>query len=481
MDVAREAREILPPDLRADGFSNTAYNLGVDLGHVDAHAKLAEIIAGRMDVLAFAAQFSKSRKLTDDDMRGLIAKMGKWLLRGPLEGHEIVAFRGISTTVASAGGGFEEAVRYVIEAMLQSPRFMYRIENQRGDGTAWPTSGYELASRLSYALWGAAPDKELMRAAEKGELYERAEVEAQVRRMLEDPRAIEHSARFLHEWLDLDRLDYLRPNKARFPQWDARLAADMREETLAFFKDVVWERKRPLAELLNAQVTYATPRLARHYGLEVRGGEGMARYDLSGTPARGGLLTQGSVLTIGGDEASMVTRGLFVLRDLLRGGVGDPPPDVDTTPVPAKPGLSHRGAAETRIADASCGGCHVKFEPLAFGLEKFDGLGAYHEVDEHGNKLRDDGSIQFPGGGAPIVYNNSAELMDLLAGSERVQESLTWKVAQFTLGRPLTAGDAPALEEIHTASMAGGGTYTSLITAIVMSDLVRMIQTEARQ
>ncbi|MCZ6795208.1 MAG: DUF1592 domain-containing protein [Planctomycetota bacterium] len=484
VDVARDARRILPPDLRADGFSNTAYNLTVDLEHVEAYARLAEIIVGRMDVEAFAAKFSKSRKLTDDSLRGLISKMGKWLLRGPLEEHEISSFRGISTTVASAGGGFKEAVSYTIEAMLQSPRFLYRIEIQRGDGTAWPVGDYELASRLSYILWGGPPDEELMRAADAGELtadsVDGEGVAAQARRMLRDPRAVERSSRFIHEWLDLDRLENLRPDPQRFPEWDEQLAADMRAETLAFFKYVVWHEKRPLSDLLNAQVTFATPRLAAHYGLEPQG-DGVSRYDLSSVPSRGGLLTQGSVLTVGGDEASMVARGLYVLHDLLRGVVKDPPPCVDTTPVPTKAGLTQRGIAEARIANPACGGCHAKFEPLAFGLEKFDGVGAYRDVDKHGNELRDDGEILFPGRDKPLAYGSSAELMDLLAASERVRECLTWKVTQFALGRPLGAMDAPVLDKIHVSAQKGGGTYVSLMTAIVTSDLVEKIRTETEQ
>ncbi|MCH7989601.1 MAG: DUF1587 domain-containing protein, partial [Planctomycetes bacterium] len=125
VDIAKEARETLPPDLRADGFSNTAYNLNVDLKHVEVYARLAETIVTRMDVMKFAAKFSKSRKLsTDDTMRQFVAKLGKWLLRGPLDDHEVTTYSGIATTVASAGGTYKEAVSYIIEAMLQSPRFI---------------------------------------------------------------------------------------------------------------------------------------------------------------------------------------------------------------------------------------------------------------------------------------------------------------------------------------------------------------------
>jgi len=468
VEIGAEARRLLPPDMRADGFSNTSYNLKVDFKHVEAFAKLAEIIVKRMDVQAFAKRFHNKLTL-DKQTRALIEKMGKWVLRGPLEEREVLLYRGITTTMAAAGANFDQAVGSSLEAMLQSPRFIYRIEDQRGDG---PVDGYEFAVRMSYLLWGAPPGEELYRAAEKGDLSDKDKIEVQIRRMLGDPRAIEQSQRFLYDWLDLGRLDNLNPARSLYPNWNPGLGADMRAESLAFFKEVVWTRKRPLSELLNAQVTFLTPRLAKHYGMFPQG-ENFTRYDLTNVPARGGLLTHGSVLTVGGDQASMVTRGLFVLHELLRGVVRDPPPCVDTTPVPSKPGLTQRGISMTRLAKASCSGCHVKFEPLAFGLEKFDGLGSFSQADKHGNRLREDGKVLFPGRPAPIAYKTSAELMNLLAASPRVRETLTWKVVQFAMGRPLGAKDARNVAEIHKVSQKAGGTYQSLVRAIILSDLVR--------
>ncbi len=320
VDIGKEARELLPPDLRADGFSNTAYNLNIDLKHVDAYGRLAEIILDRMDVPKFVSRFTRSRSIEDKPVRALLEDMGKFVLRGPLDAYEINALRGISTTVSATGGDFDEAMRYVIMAMLQSPRFVYRIEKQRGDGGSWPVGNFELASRMSYILWGGPPDEALLKAADAGHLTDSSKFDEQLHRMLRDPRTIQRSRQFAAEWLDLGRLENLRPNPNKFPNWTPELADDMRAETLAFFEEVVWKQNRPMADLLSAQVTFATPRLAQHYGLPPKG-DGLERYELASFPARGGLLTQGSVLTIGGDEASMVARGLFVLHDLLRGSV----------------------------------------------------------------------------------------------------------------------------------------------------------------
>ena len=272
----------------------------------------------------------------------------------------------------------------------------------------------------------------------------------------------------------------MQPNRDHFPTWDPQLAHDMRDETLLFFEELAWRQRRPLTDLFDAQFTFASTKLAGHYGLSART-PGIQRYDLRETPGRGGLLTHGSVLTVGGDEASMVSRGLFVLHDLLRGVVNDPPPCVDTTPTPTKAGVTQRTIAEERIANAQCGGCHAKFEPLAFGLEKFDGIGAYHEKDEHGNRLRDDGNILFPGTAQPVEYQNSKELMKLLANSDRIKESLTWKLTQFALGRPLGFEDANLVQQIHEQAQQNGGTYQALITEIVKSDLVLTMNTETSE
>ena len=482
VDIAEQASTLLPPDIRADGFSNTAYNLNVDLKHIETYAHLAEQIVQKVDVAKFAARFSKSRKLsTDDTMRDFVANMGAWILRGPLDEREISIYSGIATTIASAGGSFDEAAGLIIEAMIQSPRFIYRVEHQRSDGSAWPVSDYEMASRMSYILWGTSPDQALMQAAKDGRLQDAANIAAQVKRMLENPLAKKQSARFITEWLDLDRLENLQPNAKRFPAWNASLAQDMQRETIAFFQNIVWQQKRPLSDLFNAQFTYATPQLAKFYGLasQTNSAENeLQLYDLSDVPERGGFLTHASTLTLGGDDASMVTRGLFILNDVLRDAVNDPPPGLDTTPVPVKKGLSQRSIAEKRIANSACTGCHSKFEPLAFGLEKFNGIGVFNNQDEHGNKLRADGEILFPGTAVAIKYKSASELMDLLANNKRVQETITWKLTQFALGRPLAAKDARIINQIHTVAWTHEGTYQDLMTAILTSDLVMLTQTQ---
>ena len=476
VEIGAAARERLPVDRRADGFANTAYNLNVDFGHIDAYAKLSEIVAGQVDARKFAKPYAVNRTHTDRNWRPLIEKMGRRIFRGDLDEEEIAVFRGIASTAALTGADFETSVRYVIEAMIQSPRFLYRLESramrQPGPLPLERRDPFEMATRISYAIIGGPPDEKLFQAAMNRNLETEKQVRAQIKRLWEDPRCIDRSLDFVTEWLDLDRLEHLNPDQKRFPNWSSELAADMRRETLETFRDWVWERDGPLAGLLNVPYTYASPRLTRHYNLTPKK-SAWAKYDLSKDKTRGGILTHGSVLTVGGDNASMVTRGLFVLRDLLFSEVGDPPPGLDLTPVPTRAGLTHRDVAIERIENESCGGCHRRFEPLAFALERYDGLGSYRETDEYGNQLRWDGEILFPGDAQPRAYESASEMMDLLAGSDRVAECLSRKVMQYTLGRPLDATDAAGVRAVFKAAGGRKATYPSIVTELLLSETLR--------
>ena len=469
VDISEEARKQLPADLRADGFSNTSYNLNVDLEHIQAYSRLASQIVEKIDIKSFSKRFTNNQSFTDKSMANFLQSMGHWVLRGPLDNDELVIYRGITTSAVAGGTSYYNSVKLVLEAMLQSPRFIYRIESQNSGELV---TDDELAVRLSYLVWGSSPDIQLHEKAKQRNLNKPEIIKEQISRMLKDPKAVDQSIQFLRQWLNLNQLSNLRPDKKHFPTWKPQLAEDMKSETINFFKELVWNQGRPLPELFNAQFTYLTPALASHYGITPKKEDGLARYDLESIPSRGGLLTQGSTLTMGGDEASMVTRGLFILNDILRGVVKDPPPCVDTTPVPSEPGLSQRIIAERRIANASCGGCHSRFEPLAFGLERFDGLGTYKEIDNFKNTLRDDGELLIPGKTNVIEFKSAEELMDIMAKSDRVLKTLVWKIVQFAMGRPLGADDVSHVDKIFKEAQNKGGRYSDVITAIAMSELM---------
>lgn len=469
VDIRDEAIERLPGDVRADGFRNTAYNLTVDFGHVSAYAELADRIVEKMDVAKFASRFSKQRDFTDKNMRPLVEAIGRRVLRTKMTRDDIALYRGITTTVALSGGSFQDAIGCVLRAMLQSPQFLYRVETDRPDRpNLWHADAFEVANRLSYTLWGGPPDDALIKAAESNQLNQRKAIVGQIKRMSADPRCVDRSLQFATQWLNLDRLKNLNPNRKHFPDWSPELADDMRRETLNTFRHWVWDDRGPLVGLIDVPYTFASPALAQHYRMPAQKNP-WARYDLGDVASRGGILTHGSLLTIGGDDASMVTRGLFVLQDLLLSEVGDPPPGLDLTPVPTAPGRTHRMVAVDRIQNEACGGCHKRFEPLAFGLERYDGLGTYRETDHHGNELRMDGEILFPGQAKPVAYESTAELAKLLATNDRVAQCLTRKVIQFCIARPLDVSDASLVREVHQNAGGQRATYQSIVRETLLT------------
>ncbi len=475
VDIAEDAQAVLPGDPRADGFSNTASGLITTLDHVEGYDLLAEQIVESMDLAAFAAEHAPCTDFEDACERGVVEAVGRLAFRSPLRDEEIDLMLPIFSVVQDEGEGFEVAVGLVLESLLQSPRFLFRMEDERGDGSLRELSGYEMASRLSYLVWGGPPDDELLDAAEDGRLRSDEEVEQQVRRMLDDMRVRDASGRFVHDWLHLSRLDNLVRDPELFPAWDPALATAMQAETQAFADAVLWEEGRPVTDLFNAQFTVVEPALASHYGLDASEG---SRVDLDAVPERGGLLTQGALLTLGGNEASMVARGQFVLETVLCGSLESPPEGVDTTPPEIEEGKSQRDYSVERVDNPSCGGCHAQMEPYAWGIERFLADGTYALEDHYGNELREDGFVRMPGESGDIDYSTVGELMDLLAGSEAVGDCVSRRSLQFALGRAVELTDRCTVDSIRTRMSESSGTYEDLLVAIALSPGFRTIATE---
>ena len=285
VDIAKEAHELLPPDLRADGFSNTAYNLNVDLKHVEAYAQLAELIVERMDVLKFAGRFSKSRSLnTDATARKFVADVGEWLLRGPLDDREVTNYSGILTAVASAGGSYRtrRCAHGGGDAAVAAVHLPHRTAARRRRRSARGRLRTRLADELHHL---GRPAR--CRTVQSGPRRAAFQPRSMPSTGSADAQGSAGRQAFEAVRLRLAQSRSARPTCSRtpnaIPDWEPALGRDMRDETLAFFEEVVWKQNRPLSDLFNAQFTYATPRLARHYGLKPKG-EGLQRYDLSQRP-----------------------------------------------------------------------------------------------------------------------------------------------------------------------------------------------------
>ncbi len=478
VEVGDEAQELLPAELRADGFSNTSSGLITTLAHVEAYDALAGLAVQRVgDLSQFVGQYTSCQEYEPACEIEFVENLGLRAFRRPLSEDERDILVSVFPTAQEEGEPFEVGAGLVIEAMMQSPPFLYRLEDERAGQGARELGGYEMASRLSYLIWAGPPDDLLLDAAGTDALRSDAQIEAQVDRMLATPAAREASAAFVDDWLHLSRLDGLPRDPERFPDWTTAIADAMVEETQNFFGSVAWDQQRPMVELFTAQETVLTPELATYYGLQPQG-EGPQPYDVSTITERGGLLTQGSLLTIGGDESSMVARGLFIFETLLCQHPTSPPPGVDTTPPPLEPGRSQRYYSEERTENDSCAGCHLQFEPLAWGLGRYLADGTYALQDAYGNDLQEDGFLRLPGSADELPYQGPAEMMELIATSDATRECLGSKAAQFAIGRALTGDDDCSMEAVQSRYAASDGTWRDLVVAIALSPGFRSVRVE---
>ncbi|MEE2940438.1 MAG: DUF1592 domain-containing protein [Planctomycetota bacterium] len=365
----------------------------------------------------------------------------------------------------------ELRLRMALTAALASPRFLFKEERgekaRRRKGAA--LTGVERATRLASMLWRSVPDAGLLEAARGGELDTSEGASTVARRMLADPRAARFAASFGRQWLQLDGLRGKRADRKRFPEFDGRLARSMVEETQRVLLDSLRER-RSMWDLVEGTTTFVDERLARHYGLDARAGEpvddGWRRVDLSGTERRG-LLGHASVLflTSEPERTSPVKRGKWVLDVLLGAAPPPPPPGVDSLPedgaIKGENGeeLSLRERFELHRADPSCAACHARMDPIGFGLEAYDAVGALREGVDAAGVLPDGRTFDGP-----------AELADVLRSEGRFLEATVERLLVYGLARSLVPADRATVAEVVAALDPEHPTLEDALLAIVSSD-----------
>ena len=378
---------------------------------------------------------------------------------------------------AKAAGGFEAGIGSALSAVLVSPEFLFRIERDPADvapGTAYRISDVALASRLSFFLWSSIPDEELLAAAERGELHRPKILEKQVRRMLADPRAGSLVENFAAQWLYLRNLDSFTPDLRLFPDFDDNLREAFRRETELHFEALLKEDRNVL-DLLKADHTFLNERLAKHYGIPNVYGSQFRRVALGPDSQRGGLLRQGSVLTVTSyaTRTSPVIRGHWILGNLL--GTPPPPPPANVPDLKentVSDSLPMRARLAEHRANAACASCHNLMDPVGFALENFDAIGRWR-VAEDG--LPVDASGGFPDGSK---FTGVAGLeAGLLRHPELFVGTMTEKLLTFALGRGIEEHDAPAVRRIVQDAKGAGNRFSSVIIGIVNSTPFTMRKT----
>ena len=390
--------------------------------------------------------------------------------RRPVQPDEVARLMKLFRFADAQKEPFENSIKHTLKAVLVSPHFLFRIERDvdpNNPKAVHPVSPHELATRLSYFLWSSMPDEELTRLANQNRLREPGVLEAQVGRMLKDPKSASFAENFTGQWLMLRTLATMTPDAATFPKFDPALRSAMIRETELFFQHIMQE-DRSVLEFLDSDYTFVNNRLARHYGMpEVIGSE--FRKVAFKDKNRGGIVTQASVLTVTSNptRTSPVKRGKWVLENILGTPPPPPPPDVPELENDSKAVLtgSLRQRMEKHRNNPSCATCHAKLDPMGFGLENFDGIGAFREND---GKFKIDASGVLPDG---AKFSGPEEMRKVLvAKSDLFRRNLADKMLTYALGRGLEYYDKCAIDDVVAGLKKSDNRFSAMILAIVMSD-----------
>ncbi|MDA1092299.1 MAG: DUF1592 domain-containing protein [Acidobacteria bacterium] len=404
----------------------------------------------------------------------IVSRLARRAYRRPATDGDIVTLIEFFEAGRRDGGSFDAGVQFALERLLVDPDFLLRIERDRdpaGGGTdgVYTLSDLEVASRLSFFLWSSVPDDELLLLAEAGRLTEPAVLEAQARRLLADPRAIEALVDdFAAQWLNLRRVGEVVVDPGRYPHYDETLLHAFRRETELFVASTLLE-DRGVATLLNADYTFVNERLAQHYGIPGVYGSRFRRVPLTNPAERGGLLGEGALLatTSYPDRTSPVLRGKWLLDNIFGLPVPPPPPGVDTT-LQQESGVLPPTIRE-RLAQhrnsPTCASCHSVIDPLGFALENFDVIGGWRDIDEAGEAVDAAGTTA---SGAQVEGLVGLRAL-LLENPEQFPRTVTEKLLAYALGRPLEYYDRPTVRRVVREAAGDDYRWSSLILGIVKS------------
>jgi mono/diheme cytochrome c family protein len=387
--------------------------------------------------------------------------------RRPLEAGETERLFNLMRVAWDSNATKEEIMQTLITAILASPHFIYRVEEDDPqdfvDGVR-PLNDFELASRLSYFLWSSMPDDPLLELAKEGKLHTAEQLHAEVDRMLADPKAKALVENFAGQWLQLRDLESMSPDPAKFASFDATLRRSMRRETELLFSSIL-DENRSILELLGADYTYVDERLAKHYGIDGVSGKEFKKVDLMGK--RRGVLMHGSILLLTSNptRTSPVKRGKWVLENLLAEPPPPPPPNVPELGAAGETLGTLRQQMEQHRVNPNCAVCHVKMDAVGFGLENFDAIGAWRDAD--GREKIDPSGI-LPGG---RTFSGPLDLVQILVEDKKAEfaRCLSLKMLTYALGRGLGVADRCTVSSIVDNLAKDDYRFATLIKSIVTS------------
>ena len=401
----------------------------------------------------------------------ILSRLARRAYRRPVSANDVSTLLSFFDRGRENGGSFDRGIQLALERLLVDPDFLLRIERDPDSIEAerpYQLSDMEIASRLSFFLWGSLPDDLLLDVAERGHLTDPVQLEAQVRRMLDDPRSRSLVDDFAVQWLHLRNLEDVKGDPVPFPDFDDNLVDAFYEETTRFLSSTLRE-DRSILDLLDADYTFVNERLARHYGIQGIYGSRFRKVIVPNREQRGGLLGHGGLLAISSypTRTSPVLRGKWLLDTIFGAPAPTPPADVPSLPERGEGGntTSVRDRLERHRQAPACAACHATIDPPGFALENFDGLGAWRNVDEFGNPI--DATATMPNG---VEVQGMAGLRTLLLQQpEQFAATVTEKLLSYALGRALMYYDKPTVRTIVHDAATDDYRWSSLVLGIVKS------------
>lgn len=468
-----------PPENRVLGFDNNAVSHVVSPLLVTNYVDAAEAMA------ALAMQTQRARIVTCDPAvvgevpcgSAIIGHLARAAFRRPPEAAEVAALeRFFGERLAEEG--FDTAVTLVVQVILQSPQFLYRLEP--GDPGAVaperlaPLTGYELATRLSYFLWSSGPDAALIDAAESGALDTQAGYRAQIDRMLADPRARRTVRHFNALALQLERIATLTKSTTVFRDYDPTLLASWRESMERFVEEAYFGEGGGYQKLMLDPSVWVDARLARSLGLDPPVGGGWQK--VSRDPSKyAGILTQPglmAMLAMSG-QSSPIKRGVFVRERVLCQVLPTPPPNVPVVPPDPDPNSTTRERFREHTKQEFCASCHVRIDPVGFSLEAFDALGRYREM-EAGKRVDTSGELRWLRDKAkegPLT--GAVDLATKLSDMDEVSDCFARQWFRYAIAREVQMADNCSLVNVEQAFVESGGNFVALLGAIAETDAFR--------
>ena len=459
-----------PPDETVGGFESNSIAPATSL-LVERYMDVAEQIAARarerLDVVAPCP----AGQPQEDCAAAFLHTFGRLAFRRPLDEHERSTLLALYSE-KQVGTDYAGGIQLALEAILQSPQFLYRLEPvDEESGSMRPLTGFEVATRLSYFVWSSTPDEELLNLAAGDQLREPEDIERATRRLLSDPRARDGVRNFHRQWLGLRELETESKDAVVSPAFTPELKAAMLEETLRFAAHAVFSEGDAVTTLLTSKQSFVNADLASLYGVTPPS-EPFALVQLPSLQ-RSGVLTHASVLAVHAtaQETSPIMRGKFVREKFLCQEIPPPPPNVNITPPKVDPTRTTKERFLQHRTDRSCSGCHELMDPIGFGFEHYDSIGAWRDVvgafpvDAVGELSR---AEEVNGS-----FDGAVELGKRLSGSAQVRHCIATQWFRFALGRGERDEDAASISSAYDAFKRAGFDVRELIVAITKSHAFR--------